>query len=155
MRPIAFVMPLAAALFALPVAAQVVCDPVLDNVACPQGSVNKYCPVVLNANCSTGKAQIVLASTEPPPAEHTQIQCVLDPGLGYYCEAWPQFGGVTYQWSVRGDMYLGGANNLSSAQISCTYSLRNSITVVVTSPYGLSTIATVQAPCGDSDIVQW
>lgn len=149
MRTKLLLSPLAAALVSLPAAAQNLCDPVLDNVECPAGSINKYCPVVLNSSCSTGKMQLVLDYTVAPPLEHTSIYCGLELGR-YFCEGWPRGGGISYHWSVTGSLQIDGVSNEDLVDISCTFDPRNKITLTVTSPYGLSTSVEMPAHCGDS-----
>lgn len=142
------------ALMLLPFAADAsdVCDPDVEG-QCPPQQVLKWCPVVPNGACSTGKAYLVLALSEPPPFEHTQVVCDFNFGGGssYTCVAWPQKAGVGYSWSLRGNVQFANPPYLDeTAVINCSPSPFNKVYLTATSPYGMST--TVEAPlyCGAS-----
>jgi hypothetical protein len=139
---------LAATLLSLPAAAQTLCDPDLDTATCPPGSVDKYCPVVLDGSCTSGKAQIFLESSVAPPPEFTEIVCQFDPAnFRYFCDAWPKRGELSYAWDVQGDAHLVGSPYGDQTEVRCTPNSGNLLHVTVTSPFGLSTSTSLPINC--------
>lgn len=147
MRALTRFAALGAALFALPATAQTLCDPDLDSAVCPPDEVLKYCPVVLDGSCTSGKGQLVISHAEPPPPQFTEIVCNYDAvNSGYFCEAWPKRGDVSYSWDAHGDVWFTSPRYADYAEVRCLPG-GNEIRVVVTSPYGLSTQAATRINC--------
>lgn len=129
-------------------AAQRICDPVLDNAVCPPGSVGKYCPVILDDSCATGKGQLVLSSAEPPPPEHTHLVCQFDPPYSrYFCDAKPKQGDLSFDWSAIGEAQIVGPNGYDSVEVRCVPNGGNQLQLTVTSPYGPSTSTAASVSC--------
>ncbi|HSX59957.1 MAG TPA: hypothetical protein VLF18_07140 [Tahibacter sp.] len=139
---------LCAAAFAAPVAAQTLCDPDLDTATCPPGSVDKYCPVVLDGSCTSGKGLVILGASDPPPPQFTEIVCQFDyVNSGYFCDAWPKRGELAYEWDAIGEVQFTSSRHGDYADVRCLANSGNQISVTVTSPYGLSTTTTVSINC--------
>jgi hypothetical protein len=139
---------LCAALLAAPAAAQTLCDPDLDSATCPPGTVDKYCPVVLDGSCASGKLQVILPSSAPPPPQYTEIVCQFDAvNFRYFCDAWPKRGDVSYYWDAHGDVQFTSSRYADYADVRCLPNSGNTIHVTVTSPFGLSTTASAAINC--------
>lgn len=128
----------------------VTCDPVLDGQCGSNSNATDWCPVVLAMQCPSGQGEILMSQYEAPPAEHTQVVCDYTGG-GYHCEAWPKLAGVSYTWSKFGMVnWVSPPDGADYANISCTAGINNTVSVTVTSPYGLGEVSTAHVYCGAS-----
>ncbi|MCE3003379.1 MAG: hypothetical protein LW860_11880 [Xanthomonadaceae bacterium] len=85
-------------------------------------------------------------SDEPPP--DVDIDCYGGP-YAFTCEAWPRGDGLTYGWSAWPGSVAGpGWSGLPYASASCASNGPFNVLVSVTSPFGLSSHASITVECG-------
>lgn len=87
--------------------------------------------------------------SEPPSPAFVNCEGT---GGGYFCEAWPQYSGLTYEWIVDGGMSIPYMTDPANpfVHLNCWGGMSGSIAVTVRSPFGVgATSSTRNLPaCG-------
>lgn len=103
--------------------------------------IGGYFTIGKNSSCKN-----LSCADEAPPA--VDIDCYGGP-YAFTCEAWPRGDGLTYGWSAWPGSVAGpGWSGLPYATATCAASGPLNVMVSVTSPFGLSSYASVTVDCG-------
>lgn len=96
-------------------------------------------------DCSLAKS-CVHRSLPPSAGAPIEIHCTRIDTFTHACEAWPRGSGLSYHWSPNGSFSLEGSG--ADIQLHCFDNTVGTVSVLVASPYGMGSSATLMIDCG-------